>query len=140
MDGPLVLLDTIFSRFAMSSSFLPMFSEFWLTSESIALISFLLWSMSVLKLAALSDRLPIFSSFFSMSSLLLARLVWRIVISFLLSSMSSLIKAFFYAGKKNLILNGSFSYIVIAYSKYRLYDFFTVRSNGKKCPFWTWHY
>ena len=109
MDGPLVLLDTIFSRFAMSSSFLPMFSEFWLILESRAFIPSVLLSRTVLKLATLSDRLPtfsvIFSSFFSMASLLFARLVWRIVISILLSSILSLRRVSFYADKKKSYLN-----------------------------------
>ena len=105
MDRPLVLLDTIFSRFAMSSSFLPMFSEFWLILESRAFISSVLLSRTVLKLTSLSDRLPIFSSFFSMSSLLLARFVWRIVISILLSSILSLRRVSFYADKKKSYLN-----------------------------------
>ena len=100
MGEPLVLFETICSRFAMSSSFLPMSLAFWNTLSSRALISSVLLSRTVLKLATFSDRLPIFASFSPMSSLLLATLVFRMIISSLLSSMLSLIRVFFYAVKK----------------------------------------
>ena len=101
MDGPLVLFDTIFSRFAMSSSFLPMFSEFWLAFVSRASISSELPSMTTL-LIPTSFWIPLsLPSFFSISSLLFARLVWRIVISFLISSMSSITRVSFMQAQIN---------------------------------------